>query len=75
MFVGLVGLRDPPRLEVREALDTCKGAGIRWVLGIRSRPRSCLASPRLPSPLPNRLVPVGNACAPPPHPAPPSSRT
>lgn len=31
-FVGLIGMMDPPRPEVRQAVDRCAGAGIRPVM-------------------------------------------
>lgn len=32
MFVGLAGMIDPPRREVREAISLCRRAGIKTVM-------------------------------------------
>ena len=63
MFLGLVGLLDPPRLEAREAVEQCQSAGIHVVmitgdhpataaavaraLGIVSTPDACLTGREL----------------------------
>ena len=32
VLIGLVGMMDPPRAGVREAVDTCRGAGVRTIM-------------------------------------------
>lgn len=32
IFIGVAGIQDPPRAEVKGAIDTCKAAGIRVVM-------------------------------------------
>ena len=46
VFAGLVGLEDPPRLEVPEALRKCQEAGIRVIMVTGDHPRTATAIAR-----------------------------
>jgi sodium/potassium-transporting ATPase subunit alpha len=45
-FLGLIGLEDPPRAEVVEALGTCRQAGIKVIMITGDHPRTAVAIAR-----------------------------
>jgi P-type Ca2+ transporter type 2C len=46
VFAGLLGLMDPPRAEVRDALDRCRRAGVHVLMVTGDHPRTALAVAR-----------------------------
>jgi len=46
VFSGLVGLRDPPRLEVPEAMARCRSAGIKVIMVTGDHPHTAVAIAR-----------------------------
>lgn len=51
-FIGLVGLRDPPKPGVQEAIDECKTAGVQVVMVTGDHPLTAEAIGRQVCPVP-----------------------
>jgi sodium/potassium-transporting ATPase subunit alpha len=46
VFLGLVGLEDPPRMDVPEAIGRCRTAGIKVIMVTGDHPRTAGAIAR-----------------------------
>ncbi|HSO17947.1 MAG TPA: HAD-IC family P-type ATPase, partial [Desulfosarcina sp.] len=57
-FLGLLGLHDPPRSDVRQAIDECKAAGIRVVMVTGDQPATATAIARQTGVVDDEIAPL-----------------